>query len=170
MVIFLYGLSGAGKSTLAVKLQKLIPNSFILDGDIVREGLCSDLGFSKEDRSENLRRVIHCARLLSKAGVTAIAALIAPYEEDRRMVERICHDVLFIDVFVSCPLDVCEERDVKGLYKKARAKEIANFTGVSDPFETPLVPLLVAPTNLGLNPSQTATILLEKISALRQMV
>jgi len=140
VVILLTGLSGAGKSTLALACRAERVISFILDGDEVREGLCSDLGFSMEDRSENLRRVIHCARLIAMNHVDVFVPVIAPYKKDRAWARHICKDVGFIEVFVDCPLETCEKRDPKGLYKKVRLGEISNFTGVDDPFEAPLRP------------------------------
>jgi len=134
------GLSGSGKSTLAEyltpKLHELGTKVEILDGDVVREGLSKGLGFSKEDRDTNIRRIGFVADLLARNGVCAITAAISPYREIRREV-RTKTSAAFVEVFVYCPLEVVEERDTKGLYKKARAGIIKNFTGISDPYEDP---------------------------------
>lgn len=161
MVFLLFGLSGSGKSTIANILVQEIEDSFVLDGDVLREGLCSDLGFSAADRRENLRRTMHCARILSLSGKTAIVAMIAPYERDRTLARQICHDVEYVDVFVDTPLEVCEQRDVKGLYKKARAGAIRNFTGLDDPFERPSSPDCIVHTHIGETPYKTASNLLD---------
>lgn len=142
MVILLYGLSSSGKSTIALELEKKFRRAgqrmvTILDGDILRQGLCSNLGFSREDRKENLRRVTECAKLLSREGVVTIMAMIAPYQEDREMARQICGEAPFIDVYIDCPLRVCKERDVKGLYKEAKKGKLTGLTGVDDPFEEP---------------------------------
>jgi bifunctional enzyme CysN/CysC len=140
-VVWLTGLSGSGKSTIAVELERELFNlgrhPYILDGDNVRHGLNADLGFSPGDRKENIRRIGHVASLFADAGIICITALISPYREDREMVRRIAPEGRFIEVYVNAPLEVCEQRDPKGLYAKARAGEIANFTGVSAPYETP---------------------------------
>ena len=134
------GLSGAGKSTLAQyltpKLKELGKNVEVLDGDEVRENLSKGLGFSKEDRDTNIRRIGYVANMLARNGVAAITAAISPYRELRREI-RDRAQASFVEVFVFCPLEVVEERDTKGLYKKARAGEIKNFTGISDPYEAP---------------------------------
>ena len=137
------GLSGAGKSTLAQyltpKLSELGKKVEVLDGDEVRENLSKGLGFSKEDRDTNIRRIGYVANMLARNGVAAITAAISPYREVRREVRNyaIKDDAAFVEVFVYCPLEVVEERDTKGLYKKARAGIIKNFTGISDPYEEP---------------------------------
>jgi adenylyl-sulfate kinase len=136
------GLSGAGKSTLARMIEASLRERGlrveVLDGDVVRQNLSKGLGFSKEDRDTNIRRIGFVCKLLSRNGVVAIAAAISPYREIRDELRR---DIgRFVEVYVSCPLDTLIERDVKGLYKKALAGEIANFTGVSDPYEPPLNP------------------------------
>jgi adenylylsulfate kinase len=140
-VIWFTGLSGSGKSTLAnaveAELYKLGCNSFVFDGDNVRHGLCGDLGFSEEDRVENIRRVAEMSRLFIEAGVIALTAFISPFRADRRKVRDLMPEGDFIEVFCDCSLDTCEERDVKGLYKKARAGIIKNYTGISSPYETP---------------------------------
>lgn len=148
MAIWLTGLSGSGKSTLATELCLRLYNSYILDGDVVRTGLCSDLGFSPEDRSENIRRVSEVAAILRKAGSYPIVALISPLRSDREMARKIIGEDRFIEVFVSTPLSTCEERDPKGLYKKARSGEIPNFTGISALYEEPLAPRVSVDTSV----------------------
>ena len=142
VTIWLTGLSGSGKSTIAVELEHaLIENrhqAYILDGDNIRHGLNKNLGFSPEDRTENIRRIGEVAKLFTDAGIITITAFISPYREDRDAVRRLLNDGEFIEVYVKCPLDVCEERDTKGLYKKARAGEVKGFTGISAPYEEPL--------------------------------
>ena len=142
-VIWLTGLSGSGKSTLAFTLEKhlfeLGYQVFVLDGDNVRHGLCGDLGFNEEDRRENIRRVGEVAGLFSRAGVLAIAAFISPYHEERQMARDIAGEN-FLEVHVAASLEICEQRDPKGLYKKARAGEIRDFTGIDAPYEEPKNP------------------------------
>jgi adenylyl-sulfate kinase len=140
--IWLTGLSGSGKTTIARLLEQRLRAAGarveILDGDVVRTNLCKGLGFSREDREENIRRVGFVCELLARNGVAAIAALISPYRAARDSVRgRIPH---FVEVHLSCPLEVLIERDVKGLYKEALAGRIAHFTGISDPYEPPVVP------------------------------
>jgi adenylyl-sulfate kinase len=134
------GLSGAGKTTIAKLLEAELHNRGIkferLDGDVVRESLTKDLGFSKEDRDRNIERVTFVAKLLSRNNVGVVASFISPYRAVREMVRS--ETTNYIEVFVHAPLEVCEQRDVKGMYAKARAGEIANFTGISDPYEEPL--------------------------------
>jgi len=140
-VIWLTGLSGAGKSTLAVNLEEELFNlgyhTYVLDGDNVRHGLNGDLGFTPDDREENIRRVGEVAKLFADAGTIVITAFISPYRRDRQRVRNLVNDGDFIEIFIDCPLEVCEERDPKGLYKKARSGEIDNFTGISAPYEEP---------------------------------
>jgi bifunctional enzyme CysN/CysC len=140
-IVWLTGLSGAGKSTVASELERELfakgLHTYILDGDNIRHGLSANLGFSPEDRTENIRRVAEVARLLMDAGVLVITAFISPYRDDRKLARSLVDEGEFIEVFVNAPLQVCEERDPKGLYKKARAGEIANFTGISAPYEPP---------------------------------
>jgi len=145
-VIWLTGLSGAGKSTIAEALelelrQKRVP-VYVLDGDKVRTGLCSDLGFSPEDRKENIRRIAEVARLFADAGLICVVAFISPYRSDRDRARAMLPEGKFIEVYLSTPLEVCERRDVKGLYAKARAGLVAEFTGISAPYEAPLRPEL----------------------------
>ena len=146
VTIWLTGLSGSGKSTIAVELEHaLIENrhqAYILDGDNIRHGLNKNLGFSSEDRTENIRRIGEVAKLFTDAGIITITAFISPYREDRDAVRKLLNNGEFIEVYVKCPLDVCEERDTKGLYKKARAGEVKDFTGISAPYEEPLNPEL----------------------------
>jgi adenylylsulfate kinase len=140
-VVWLYGLSGSGKSTIANALEKRLfemgNHTYCLDGDNTRLGLNKDLGFSSVDRLENVRRVAEVAKLMADAGMIVLVSLITPYEEQRSLVKEILKNERFIDVYVDCDLATCEQRDPKGLYKKARAGEISNFTGISDPFEEP---------------------------------
>lgn len=139
------GLSGSGKSTLAYVTERALVergvNAFVLDGDNVRFGLNADLGFSPEDRSENIRRVGHVARLMVDAGVVVLSSFISPYRADRRAV-RDLHQGQFVEIHVDTPLEVCEARDVKGLYARARAGEIDDFSGISAPYEAPTSPEL----------------------------
>ncbi len=147
--VWFTGLSGSGKSTVAASCERMLVAAgrpaYVLDGDNLRLGLNGDLGFSARDRSENVRRVGHVARLLADAGVVALVPLISPYRADRDLA-RALHDeagLAFVEVFVDTPIELCEQRDPKGLYAKARAGEITGFTGVDDPYEPPLSPELV---------------------------
>ena len=148
--VWLTGLSGSGKSTIAVALEKELwardVRAYILDGDNIRHGLNKNLGFSPTDRTENIRRIGEVAKLFTDAGMVALTAFISPYRADRDQVRAIMQPGDFIEVFVDCPVETCEARDVKGLYKKARAGEIPEFTGVSAPYEAPLAPELVIRT------------------------
>ncbi len=145
-VIWLTGLSGSGKSTIANELERelfnLGKNAYVLDGDNVRHGLCSDLGFSPHERTENIRRVGEVAKLFADAGVICVTAFISPYREDRDLVRQMLQVDQFVEVFVNAPVEVCEQRDPKGLYAKARANELQEFTGISAPYEPPLKPEL----------------------------
>ncbi|HTL58871.1 MAG TPA: adenylyl-sulfate kinase [Candidatus Limnocylindrales bacterium] len=145
-VLWLTGLSSAGKSTIATELERELFNlgrhCYVLDGDNIRHGLGSDLGFSPKDRTENIRRIGEVAKLFADAGVICITAFISPYREDRNLVRRIMPEGRFAEIYVNAPLEVCEKRDPKGLYAKARANEIKEFTGVSAPYEQPLKPEL----------------------------
>lgn len=149
--IWMTGLSGSGKSTLAVALEKVLLDrgvrSFVLDGDNVRHGLNKDLGFSPEDRNENIRRIGEVAKLFTEAGLINVTAFISPYRADRDQVRKIMAQGDFIEVFVNCPVSVCEQRDPKGLYKKARAGQIPEFTGISAPYEEPNNPELTIDTD-----------------------
>lgn len=143
-VIWFTGLSGSGKSTLASSLEvhfhNLGFNTYILDGDNIRKGLNNDLDFSAESRTENIRRIAEVAKLFVDAGVVVLTAFISPFKEDRAQAKEVIGGNDFLEVHVDCPLEVCEERDVKGLYKKARAGEIKHFTGIDSPFEIPTNP------------------------------
>jgi adenylyl-sulfate kinase len=145
-VVWLTGLSASGKSTIATELERELFNrgkfAYVLDGDNTRHGLCSDLGFSPEDRKENIRRLGEVARLFDDAGIICISAFISPYRSDREEARRIAPPGKFIEVYVNAPLAVCERRDPKGLYVKAHSGEIKEFTGVSAPYEPPLNPEL----------------------------
>ncbi len=139
-LFWLTGLSGAGKSTLAHTVEEQLHQqgfrTFVLDGDNVRHGLCADLGFSEEDRKENIRRIGHMAMLYVEAGIIVLTAFISPFRADRDNVRKIA-GADFNEIYCKCSLEVCEERDVKGLYKRARAGEIPDFTGISSPYEAP---------------------------------
>ncbi|MBF0422484.1 MAG: adenylyl-sulfate kinase [Magnetococcales bacterium] len=149
-LVWFTGLSGSGKSTIIYaveeRLYKLGYRTFALDGDNVRHGLCADLGFSQGDRIENIRRVGEVAKLLTQAGVIVLAAFISPFRADRQKVRNLMEAGDFIEVYCHCPLEICEARDVKGLYKKARAGEVRDFTGISSPYEEPSHPDLVLHT------------------------
>lgn len=150
VILWFTGLSGAGKSTVAhaveQRLHELGCRTFVFDGDNVRHGLCSDLGFSPSDRSENIRRIGEMSKLFLEAGVIALTAFISPFMADRERVRKLVSPEDFIEIYCHCPIDVCEQRDVKGLYAKARAGEIKNFTGISAPYEPPTAPALVLHT------------------------
>lgn len=140
-VLWFTGLSGSGKSTLAhaveESLHQLKCSTFVFDGDNVRHGLCSDLSFSEEDRKENIRRIGEMTHLFVESGVIAMTAFISPFRAERQRVRELFNTGEFIEVYCSCGLDVCEQRDVKGLYAKARAGLIPNYTGISSPYEAP---------------------------------
>jgi bifunctional enzyme CysN/CysC len=168
-VVWLTGLSGSGKSTIATNLERELFNqgkqAFILDGDNIRHGLCSDLGFSPEDRKENIRRVGEVAKLLARAGFICITAFISPYRSDRDLVRMIMNDDRFIEIFVNAPVSVCEKRDPKGLYAKARAGEIKEFTGISAPYEPPVKAELELHTDK-LTPEESVASILELLSSM----
>lgn len=145
-VIWFTGLSGSGKSTLAHSVEEALHQqgcrTFVLDGDNVRHGLCGDLGFSVKDRQENIRRIGEMAKLFMEAGIIVLTAFISPYRSDRNRVRHIVGPNNFIEIYCEASIEVCETRDVKGLYKKARAGEITNFTGISSLYEAPENPEL----------------------------
>ncbi len=140
-ILWFTGLSGSGKSTIAnaveAKLYELQKHTYLLDGDNVRMGLSKGLGFSDEDRVENIRRIGEVSKLFVDAGLIVLSAFISPFEKDREMVRNLVQDGEFIEVFIDTPLETCEQRDPKGLYKKAKIGEISNFTGISSPYEVP---------------------------------
>lgn len=142
ILLWFTGLSGSGKSTIADALERALfqrnMHTYLLDGDNVRGGLNNNLTFSPEDRTENIRRIAEVANLMLDAGLIVLASFISPYREDREMVKRIVGYKNFIEVYVNTPIEICESRDVKGLYAKARAGEIKNFTGVDAPYEPPM--------------------------------
>ena len=150
-ILWLTGLSGAGKSTVATELERELfakgLHTYILDGDNIRHGLSRNLGFSPEDRTENIRRVAEVARLFMDAGVMVITAFISPYRDDRRLARSLVGEGEFVEIFVNAPLEVCEQRDPKGLYKKARAGRSPNFTGISALYEPPEKPEVVVHTD-----------------------
>ena len=143
-LLWFTGLSGSGKSTLAnlveIELHKKGISTYILDGDNVRQGICKDLTFTPQDRSENIRRIAEISNLMLDAGVVTLAAFVSPYSKDRETVKQIVGIDNFIEIYVNTSLEVCERRDVKGLYKKARAGEIKNMTGISAPYQAPVNP------------------------------
>ena len=149
-VVWFTGLSGAGKSTLAheveERLHRMKCRTFVFDGDNVRHGLCSDLDFSIESRSENVRRIGEMVKLFVESGVVALAAFISPLRKDRERVRQLVGEQDFIEIYVHCPIEICESRDTKGLYKRARAGEVREFTGISSPYEPPETPDLVLNT------------------------
>ena len=151
IMLWFTGLSGSGKSTLAIALERELYNSGILcrilDGDNIRTGINNNLGFTETDRVENIRRIAEVAKLFVDCGVVTIAAFISPTEQIRQMAADIIGKDDFFEIYVNTPLEICEERDVKGLYKKARQGEIQNFTGISAPFEAPLNPAITIDTS-----------------------
>jgi adenylylsulfate kinase len=150
VVIWFTGLSGSGKSTLAHSVEENLHNldcrTFVLDGDNVRHGLSSNLTFSDDDRKENIRRIGEAANLMMEAGVIAMTAFISPFKEDRNIVRQLLPQGDFIEIYCNASLEACESRDVKGLYKRARAGEIKNYTGINSPYEVPSNPELVIDT------------------------
>lgn len=150
-LIWFTGLSGSGKSTLAVQLEAQLHargfKTYLLDGDNIRVGLNKDLSFTEEGRVENIRRIGEVSKLFLDAGVIVLSAFISPFKADRAQVKTIVGDDNFVEVFVDAPLEVCEQRDVKGLYKKARAGEVKNFTGIDSPYEAPDQPDVHIPTH-----------------------
>jgi adenylylsulfate kinase len=150
LVLWFTGLSGSGKSTLAHHVEELLFrrgwHTYLLDGDNLRHGLNGDLGFTEHDRRENVRRIGEVSRLFVDAGVVVLAALISPYREDRDRVRALFGPAEFVEIYLRCPLGVCEERDPKGLYRKARAGELREFTGIDSPYQEPLNPELILDT------------------------
>lgn len=164
VTIWLTGLSGSGKSTVAVAAERRLADegrlTYILDGDNVRQGLNSNLGFSPEDRTENIRRIGEVAKLFTDVGAIVFTSFISPYRADRESVRAILSEGDFVEAYVAASLETCESRDVKGLYKKARAGEIPEFTGISAPYEEPEKPELVIDTN-GQTVDESAEVLID---------
>ena len=150
VILWFTGFSGSGKSTLAHAVEKALYDlgcrTYVFDGDNVRHGLCADLGFSKKDREENIRRIGEMSKLFIEAGVIALTAFISPFQADRERVRKLVAQGDFIEIYCRCPLEVCEQRDVKGLYQKARQGKITEFTGISSPYEAPQNPELMIDT------------------------
>jgi len=149
-ILWFTGLSGSGKSTLSNAVEAYLhqqgARTFVLDGDNIRQGLCNDLGFSDEGRKENIRRIGEVSKLMMDAGVITLTAFISPFRRDRRIVRDITNEGDFIEILCNATLEVCEKRDPKGLYKKARAGEIQDFTGISSPYEVPEHPEIIVET------------------------
>lgn len=166
MLIWFTGLSGSGKSTLAVQLEaQLYAKGFatyLLDGDNVRTGLNKDLSFGDEGRVENIRRIGEVSKLMLDAGLIVLSAFISPFKADRDQVRQIVGAENYVEVFVDTPLEICEQRDVKGLYKKARAGEVKNFTGIDSPYERPEKPDVIIPTHQ-MSVDESLTLLLNYI-------
>lgn len=162
-LIWFTGLSGSGKSTIASAVQQSLYNSgnccYVLDGDNIRHGINSDLGFSESDRIENIRRIREIGYLFVDSGLITLAAFISPHQKAREEIRKQLSDK-FIEVYVRCPLDICEKRDPKGLYKKARKKEIAQFTGISSPYEAPENPEIILDSSR-LNVQQSCDIVID---------
>lgn len=150
-VLWFTGLSGSGKSTLADALEVKLHNegfkTYLLDGDNIRFGLNKNVDFSDEGRKENIRRIGEVAKLMTDAGLIVLTAFVSPFQSDRNLVRNLLPEGSFTEIFVDCPLEVCEQRDVKGLYKKARAGEIKDFTGISSPYEAPENPEFIISTH-----------------------
>ncbi len=167
--IWFTGLSGSGKSTVAVEVERMLVEreqpTYMLDGDNLRHGINADLGFSADDRNENVRRVSEVARLFADAGVVALVPLVSPYRAGRERAREIhgAADVPFFEVFMDTPLEIAESRDPKGLYKLARAGKIKNFTGISDPYEEPANPDLVLHPEMG-DPGMMASMVLDMLT------
>lgn len=165
-LIWFTGLSGSGKSTLAVQLEAALHSrgfkTYLLDGDNIRSGLNRDLSFTDDARVENIRRISEVCKLFLDAGVVLLSAFISPFQADREQVKGIVGKENYIEVFVDAPLEVCEQRDVKGLYKKARAGEVKNFTGISSPYEKPTNPDVVIATDQ-MSVEQSMEVLIEAI-------
>lgn len=169
--VWFTGLSGSGKSTVAVEVERLLLEAghqvYLLDGDNLRHGLNGDLGFSAEDRDENVRRVGHVARLMADAGVVALAPLVSPYRSMRDLVRRLHTeaDLAFVEVHVATSLAECERRDVKGLYAKARAGELTGMTGIDDPYEEPIEPEIRLEESDG-DPTAMARLVVRRLGAI----
>lgn len=165
-VIWLTGLSGSGKTTIAIGLEKALNSNGILtqvlDGDNIRAGINNNLGFSEDDRKENIRRIAEVSKLFLNCGVVTINCFVSPTNEIRQQAKEIIGAEDFLEVFINTPLEICEQRDVKGLYKKARAGEIKDFTGINAPFEAPIHPFLDVKTE-GKTVEQSVSVILSKV-------
>ena len=150
-ILWFTGLSGSGKSTLAHAVEdylyKIGVSTYVLDGDNVRQGLCGDLGFTDSDRAENIRRVGELAKIMTEAGIITLTAFISPFISDREIARKLVPQGDFLEIYCLCPIETCEQRDVKGLYKKARAGEIPFFTGIGSPYQVPDNPELIVNTH-----------------------
>lgn len=171
-LLWFTGLSGSGKSTIANKVESTLHemglNTYSLDGDNIRNGINSDLSFSPEDRTENIRRIAEIANLMVDAGIITLAAFVSPYKKDRDKIKSIVKDVNFVEIYINTSLEECERRDVKGLYKKARAGEIENMTGISAPYEAPEHPDIVINTE-ELSVQDAVNLIVEKIKPKLQL-
>jgi len=151
VILWFTGLSGSGKSTLAHAVEDYLykngVSTYVLDGDNVRHGLCSDLGFSDSDRTENIRRIGELAKLMTEAGIITLTAFISPFMSDRDIARKLVPPGDFLEIYCLCPIETCEQRDVKGLYKKARSGEVPLFTGISSPYQVPDNPELIVNTH-----------------------
>ena len=167
LLLWFTGLSGSGKSTIANSVEQALFNkgvhTYLLDGDNVRKGINSNLSFSPEDRKENIRRIAEISNLMLDAGLVVLSSFVSPYREDRENVRNIVGYVNFVEIFVNTPIEECERRDVKGLYKKARRGEIKNFTGVNAPYEAPLTADIEIDTTQG-SVDEITEIILKKIA------
>lgn len=172
-VIWFTGLSGSGKSTLANETEKILNKkgylTYILDGDNIRGGLNRNLTFSEEDRKENIRRIGEVAKLMVDAGIIVITAFISPFREDRDAVRKLLDEGEFIEVYLNTPVEKCEERDVKGLYKKAREGEIKDFTGINSPYEVPLNPEVIINTAEN-TAEESVNVLLKKLEPILKKI
>ncbi|MGB4813045.1 MAG: adenylyl-sulfate kinase [Methylophilaceae bacterium] len=166
VTLWLTGLSASGKSTLAFALERRLVDigykCYVLDGDNIRHGLNKDLGFSHQDRTENIRRIAEVARLMNEAGLIVITAFISPYHEDRELARQIIGTKKFTEIYVNTPIAACEERDPKGMYKRARAGELLGFTGINSPYEAPTAPKIVIDTS-SLSVSESVEMLLTQL-------
>lgn len=172
-LIWFTGLSGSGKSTIANAVEQALFNkgihTYLLDGDNVRKGINSNLSFSPEDRTENIRRIAEISNLMIDAGLVVLASFVSPYRDDRENVKEIVGPANFVEVFVNTPIEECERRDVKGLYEKARKGEIKNFTGVNAPYEVPLAPDIEVDTTK-LNVEDIVEIIIKQILGKIEMI
>jgi adenylylsulfate kinase len=163
VTVWLTGLSGAGKTTIANELSQLLKSSninvIVIDGDEIRKGLCSDLGYSSKDRSENTRRVAEICKILNKGEILTIVSLISPLKQDREIAKQIIGNNQFVEIYIKTPIEVCQERDPKGLYKKIALGEIKNFTGIDLPYEEPINPHLTIDTTIISIDNATKTII-----------